>query len=117
MTRIEALPATAAAVPTTRRRWSTAAWLLAGVVVLVGFAALPWEWSFIDDTGAVTTLHAQQALHGPVGGVFGAAGVYYRLDVHWGLFRPAWWLYAGLFYLLPVGAAHAARLLMLAVAA
>src|SRR5690349_7769957 len=98
-----------------RRRWWTLAWLAAGLAVLVGVAALPWEWSFIDDTGAVATLHAQQDLHGTVGGVFGTAAVYYRLDVTWGLFRPAWWLYSGMFYLLPAGAAHAVRLLMLAV--
>jgi hypothetical protein len=86
------------------------------LVVLVGFAALPWEWSFIDDTGALDILHAQQATHGTVGGILPAAGVWYRIDLGWGLFRPAWWLYGGTFYLLPPGAAHAARLLMLGLA-
>jgi len=42
---------------------------------------------------------------------------WYGMDVSWGLFRPSWWVYAGTFYLLPAGAAHAVRLLMLALAA
>src|SRR5947209_2747714 len=89
---------------------------LVGVAALVGVAELPWEWSFIDDTGVLAILHGQQDLHGTVGGVWSAARVAYDLDTTWGLFRPAWWLYAGAFYLLPAGPAHAVRLLMLALA-
>jgi len=92
--------------PRTERRWWY--WLAGGVLALVGYGLLPWEWSFIDDTGALAILHEH--------GVPGAVAVWYRLDLDWGLFRPAWWLYGGAFYVLPAGAAHAVRLAMLGVA-
>ena len=83
--------------PAARRRWPRAAWLAGGVVVLIGYGALPWEWSFIDDTGALAILHGQQGAHGTLGGILAASHVWYRVDLDWGLFRPAWWLYAGTF--------------------
>src|SRR5256885_1375190 len=102
--------------PAARRRWPRAAWLAGGVVVLIGYGALPWGRSFIDDPGALAILHGQQGAHGTLGGILAASHVWYRVDLDWGLFRPGWWLYAGTFYLLPAGAAHAVRLLMLGVA-
>jgi len=105
--------------PARRRRWIRVAWVVAGLAGLAGLvavAALPWEWSFIDDTGGREILHEQQDRHGTAAGVWHAVEVWYRLDLTWGLFRPSWWLYAGVFYLLPVGPAHAARVLMLALA-
>src|SRR2546430_16862027 len=81
--------------PAARRRWPRVVWLACGLGALVGYATLPWEWSFIDDTGALAILHGQQDAHGTLGGILGAAHVWYRLDLDWGLFRPAWWLYGG----------------------
>jgi hypothetical protein len=98
----------AAPVSAARRRPFGVVFLVGGLVLLVGYALLPWEWSFIDDTGALAILHGH--------GVPGAVRVWYRMDLDWGLFRPAWWLYGGTFYLLPAGAAHAVRLAMLGVA-
>src|SRR6266545_3995526 len=40
--------------PARRRRWIRVAWVVAGLASLAGLvavAALPWEWSFIEDTG------------------------------------------------------------------
>jgi hypothetical protein len=114
---VSSAPAAAPTQPRRRRVVTVRLGLAAGVLaVLILYAALPWEWSFIDDTGALAILHGQQDAHGTWGGAFGAATVWYRLDLGWGLFRPAFWLYAGAFYLLPPGAAHAVRLLMLALA-
>jgi len=76
--------------PAARRRWPRVVWLACGLGALVGYATLPWEWSFIDDTGALAILHGQQDAHGTLGGILGAAHVWYRLDLDWGLFRPAW---------------------------
>src|SRR6266511_671970 len=95
--------------PARRRRWIRGAWVaagLAGLAGLVAVAALPWEWSFIDDTGGREILHEQQDRHGTAAGVWHAVEVWYLLDLTWGLFRPSWWLYAGVLYLLPVGPAH-----------
>src|SRR5690348_13682189 len=102
-----------------RRAWRPRArWLvLAGLaVVLAVTAALPWEWSFIDDGALLTALHAQQQAHGALLGI--PADIYqmYRVDLTWGLFRPSYWVYAGTFYLLPVGLAHAVRLAMVVAA-
>ncbi|MEN3309914.1 MAG: hypothetical protein V7603_6116 [Micromonosporaceae bacterium] len=84
--------------------------LAAGLVLV---ALLPWEWSFIDDGALLTVLHAKQNAHGAILAV--PADIYqmYRTDLSWGLFRPSYWVYCGIFYLLPVGPAHAVRVAML----
>lgn len=104
--------------PTARRRTWWGLLILAGVAGFVVVSLLPWEWSFIDDGNLVGNLHAAQASYGPVGGVFATAYRAYLFDVtSWGLFRPAYWLWQAVFYLLPVGPAHAVRVVMLACAA
>jgi hypothetical protein len=115
-TELVAVPPATAGSRTARHRWRRPAWLAAGAAALAGVAALPWEWSFIDDTGALEILHGQQDLYGTVRGIPHAAIGWYQLDLDWGLFRPAWWLYGAAFYVLPPGPAHAARVLMLALA-
>jgi hypothetical protein len=110
---ITAAPAVTQRVPVRRAVYR---WLVGGAVLLVGYALLPWEWSFIDDPRLVDTLHAEQHAHGWLPGTVAAIGSAYRFDATWGLFRPSWWVYAGVFYLLPAGPAHAVRLAMYAAA-
>jgi hypothetical protein len=83
------------------------------LAALTGTAFLPWEWSFIDDGGQLTRLHSNLAAHGPVAGVLRDILAMYRTDLSWGLFRPAFWVFGGTFYLLPVGVAHVVRIAML----
>ncbi|WP_412544029.1 hypothetical protein R8Z50_16460 [Longispora sp. K20-0274] len=82
--------------------------LLAAVLLVAGWLLVPWEWSLIDDgqaIGHVRTIGAEQT-----------AELYRYTDATWGLFRPAFWVYMGTFYLLPVKIAFTVRMLMLAVA-
>jgi len=103
--------------PRGRRRRPGAGLLGAVVLALAGIAALPWEWSFIDDTALLGHLHRNQAAHGSLVGVLTTIRGAAAWDVtDWGLFRPAYWVYQGVFYLLPVGPAHAARVGMLGLA-
>jgi hypothetical protein len=95
------------------RRWW---WLAAAGAAVVGFvlvSLLPWEWSFIDDGQLIGNLHAATHHYGTPAGI--AVTVYhaYQFDAWWGLFRPAYWLWQAVFYLLPVGPAHAVRVAML----
>jgi hypothetical protein len=101
--------------PRPRARFPRAYVLLLGAVliVLVLIALAPWEWSFIDDGNMLTILHGQQKAYGTLPGIPGDAYDWFRRDLTWGLFRPAFWVYAGTFYLLPVGPAHALRFAML----
>jgi hypothetical protein len=99
------------------RRHHLWVWLL--VILLAGVVAsafLPWEWSFIDDGNQITILRGDQAAHGWLGGILRDVVDMYQKDRWWGLFRPSWWVYAGTFYLLPVKAAHAVRVAMVACA-
>lgn len=91
--------------------------VVAGVgLALLLVALLPWEWSFIDDGGLLTALRVQQTAHGALAGVATDVGYMYRIDLGWGLFRPAFWVYCATFYLLPVGPAHAVRVAMVVIA-
>jgi hypothetical protein len=99
---------------TARRRLLVAA-VVAVVLAaaVVGFGLLPWEWSFIDDGGLMTYSAAARETHGPVAGTWTYIETGWRYDFQWGLFRPVFWVWVPLFYLLPVGAAHAVRAGML----
>ncbi|WP_203921611.1 hypothetical protein [Rugosimonospora africana] len=99
--------------PTFWRRYHLGVWLLVILVAaLVASAFLPWEWSFIDDGNQITILRGDQAAHGWLGGILQDMIDMYHKDRWWGLFRPSFWVFAGTFYLLPVGPAHAVRLAM-----
>ncbi|NJC70106.1 hypothetical protein HC031_10345 [Planosporangium thailandense] len=107
----------AQAAPAATPRRVRVRWVLLGVLLVVGvlaaIARLPWEWSFIDDSALLDVVNPQVRAHGPVGGFVTAAYEMYRIDLTWGLFRPAYWLYVAGFYQLPVGVAHAIRVAML----
>jgi len=100
------------AAPRPGRWWRRRSAVLTTLLLLAvaATAVAPWEWSFIDDGLQLTRLHANQAAHGWAGGALYSMSEALGVDRTWGLFRPSWWVYAGTFYLLPVGAAHALRL-------
>ncbi len=91
-------------------------WTVALTAVVVFWAALPWTWSLIDDPGMRIALLDSIHSHGIVMGILDRITDVGSLDYTWGLFRPLYWVFAGLFYLLPVGPAHALRLAMILVA-
>jgi hypothetical protein len=102
--------------PPKRRRPARAAVTGAGAVLaLAASARLPWEWSLIDDGSLLSFTDRHVAAHGRLGALVPAAVEWYHTDRAWGLFRPAFWATVAVFYQLPVGAAHAVRLAMLAV--
>ncbi|GAA3398142.1 hypothetical protein GCM10020369_80700 [Cryptosporangium minutisporangium] len=91
--------------------------MLLALVVLAVLSALPWEWSFIDDGELLLLLQDNIDEYGLLGGVGATIAKAAWWDLAgWGLFRPAFWVYRGLFYLLPVGPAHALRVVFLALA-
>lgn len=98
-----------------RRSWTLVAVSAVVVVLLVGWALLPWSWSTLDDAGLVAYARKIQAQSGPL--LFPLSLLWQGLvdDLHWGLFRPSYWLYHGV-YVLPVGVVHALRLAMFGVA-
>jgi len=97
------------------RRWLTVAALLPLAAIVVASGFLPWEWSFIDDGGLIARLRADRAGAGQLHGVWNFIEQSWRFDLSWGLFRPLFWVFSSLFYLLPAGAAHAVRVAMLLV--
>lgn len=90
--------------------------LLALTLVLVAWSLLPWEWSLIDDPGLVLSVRSAIDDHGAVLGPLVHIWRMVETDLSWGLFRPAYWIYPSLVYALPIGPAHAVRLLLLIVA-
>jgi hypothetical protein len=99
--------------PKRHRIW----WGLCAAVVLLIVAMLPWEWSFIDDSALIGHLRWNMNAYGHFGGIAATIRNAAEWDLTtWGLFRPSYWLYQGVFYLLPVGPAHAVRVAMLALA-
>jgi hypothetical protein len=93
-------------------------WILGVCLVILSIIWLlvPWEWSTIDDPGFVLGLQQRIAEHGFLGGQASSLQSMFASDIDWGLFRPSYWAYPGLFYLLPVELAHLVRLFMLLVA-
>lgn len=86
------------------------------VAALIGLAILwmriDWAWSPVDDAGHVLALQALTEESGHPLGMARYAIEMFNIDLEWGLFRPSYWLYPSLFYLLPTGPAHFVRLLM-----
>ncbi len=54
--------------------------------------------------------------HGPILGPLALVRDMFLIDRDWALFRPAYWVYPSVFYLLPLPLAHVLRLLMVVVA-
>jgi hypothetical protein len=85
------------------------------LLVLAGWAALPWEWSTIDDPGFVLGMRDLWARDG----ILAPVSMFTQQlqgDLTWGLFRPSYWAYPAVVYSLPIGLAHAVRLGMVLVA-
>lgn len=94
-------------------------WWILGIalaLLCLVWMLIPWEWSTIDDPGFVLGLQQRIAQHGLTGAQVDSFQSMFTSDLDWGLFRPSYWAYPGLFYLLPVDFAHLIRLLMLLVA-
>ena len=98
--------------------WRT--WHVVAVAVCVGlvvlWAALPSEWSLVDDPLQKQALVASMHGHGALGGVLNRIGQGYRDDLAWGLFRPVYWVYCATFYLLNPALAHGVRAVFFLVA-
>ena len=102
--------------PRTRSRGLSSLALIGGAValcvVLAMWSRVNWAWSPVDDAGHVLALEALMNESGLLVGMARYAMVMFEIDLSWGLFRPSYWLYPSLFYLLPTGPAHVARLIM-----
>ena len=104
---------------TRKRDWRILA-VIGGGLALIGLVfvwlGINWAWSPVDDAGHVLALNALMEESGPIIGMARYALAMFEIDMSWGLFRPSYWLYPSLFYLLPTGPAHVVRLLMALVA-
>lgn len=113
----EAAPDVSKAGQPQRNRPPAAAIVVAGLIVvsvLVAYSLMAWTWSLIDDAEMRLNLLQSIDEHGLLQGIAARIRNEAAQDWRWeGLFRPMFSVYDGLFYLLPVGVAHAARLLML----
>ena len=83
------------------------------VVLVIIWIRTDWAWSPVDDAGHVLALQSLMDRYGALGGMVAYAAEMVDIDRSWGLFRPSYWIYPSVFYLLPVGPAHLARLLMI----
>ena len=99
--------------------WTNRRVVILSIVVLVILVALclvvPWEWSPIDDPGHVLALHDRVSSLGPLLGTWTRIVDLFSVDRTWALFRPGYWLYAGVFYWLPISLAHVTRLLLVVI--
>ncbi len=106
--------------PNGKHRWPrtlTLAAIAGGLlVVMVIWARVPWAWSPVDDAGHVLALNTVMEEQGTLGGIVAYSVEMFRIDQSWGLFRPSYWLYPSLFYLLPSTPAHVLRLAFLVLA-
>ena len=85
---------------------------LAVLTLVIVWLRTEWAWSPVDDAGHVLALQERMEEHGALGGMWAYATDMFGIDQSGGLFRPSYWAYPSLFYLLPVTAAHLLRLLM-----
>ena len=107
--------------PSTKQghRWQfTAIALIALLVgtVLTLWGSIAWTWSPVDDAGHVLALRTLIDENGLLLGMVNYVLELIRVDLSWGLFRPAYWVYPSLFYLADPTTAHVVRLVMLIVA-
>lgn len=84
--------------------------LFALVILTLLWTRISWAWSPVDDAGHVLSLRALIDENGILGGMSAYTQTMLSIDLSWGLFRPSYWLYPSLFYLLDPGPAHALRL-------
>lgn len=94
---------------TSVRRYTVA---VAALLVVVWTFAFTWEWSFIDDVGLKVSANAVLEREG-VAGLWTAIKGQAEADQTWGLFRPLWYVYAVVFYLVNPAVGHGLRLAML----
>lgn len=89
--------------------------IVTSLVLVVAWSVLiEWEWSFVDDAGQKTALADATSRAGLLPGVLDHIESQARADwAGWGLFRPVYYVYAGLFYLTTPAVAHGIRLGML----
>jgi len=105
-------PQTRQPEPPTRTRAVAVALLLA--LVIAWSVLIEWEWSFVDDPAQKLALTALIEQHGVVSGILHHIGSLAGADATgWGLFRPTYYVYSGLFYLASPAVAHGVRLAML----
>lgn len=111
-------PTTGTATPTNgRTRVIVIGSVLTAVIVLVIlWARINWAWSPVDDAGHVLALRNLQEQHGFLSGIAAYAVELVRVDITWGLFRPSYWAYPTVFYLLSPTGAHVVRLLLILLA-
>jgi len=89
---------------------------LAFLVLVVWWLRIPWAWSPVDDAGHVNSLAELMRANGTFSGMIEYVERNFRGDLDWGLFRPSYWVYPSLFYLLTPEWAHVVRLIMAFVA-
>lgn len=95
------------------------AWAAAAVgvaVIAIAWMQIAWAWSPVDDAGHAVALNALMDEHGVVQGMALYVQQMFNIDLEWGLFRPSYWVYPSVFYLLSPPAAHLVRLAMIIVA-
>lgn len=84
-------------------------------ILLYLYSRIPWEWSDMDDSGFVLSLRREMTDHGYLGIATHVLWMI-NVDLTWGLFRPAYWLYPSFVYVLPIELAHVVRLVLLGLA-
>jgi len=85
---------------------------LALLALILWWLRIPWAWSPVDDAGHVNSLAELTQANGTLPGMLEYIERNFRGDLNWGLFRPSYWVYPSLFYLLTPEWAHIIRLVM-----
>ena len=83
--------------------------IVAALLVLLWTLAISWEWSFIDDVGLKTIVNTALEERG-VAGLWEQMRERATFDREWGLFRPLYYVYTVVFYLVNPAVAHGIRL-------
>ena len=86
------------------------------LIFLSLWASVPWVWSPVDDAGHALGLRDLVGQFGYVGGMGAHINGMFESDLSWGLFRPSYWVYPSLIYLLDPTSAHIVRVLLALVA-
>lgn len=99
-----------------RTLFLTAAGAIVLALLVFAWTRINWSWSPVDDAGHVIGLRDFQEKHGYLGGIAAYAVELVRVDLTWGLFRPSYWAYPPIIYLLSPTSAHVVRLLLVLLA-